>query len=112
MIGCMRPLSRACAGQVWGEFRKESYKRHRILGRVTLLSMALAMLTAARYALLHLAGDTAAEKVRLPCMLANIARQCCCRYTSTALSVRGLCCRAGLSGACMPHSGEESCMSS
>ena len=69
-------LSMALAHQVWGEFRKENYRRHRIIGRVTLLSMALAMLTAARYALFHLAGDSAAEKVRLPCTLQSIAWLC------------------------------------
>ena len=72
----MTLLSTALVGQVWGQFRKENYKRHRIIGRVILLSMARAMLTAAGYALLHLAGDSAAEKVRLPCTLQSIAWQC------------------------------------
>lgn len=62
------------AMQIWGGFRSQNYRRHRIIGRFTLISMVLAMVTVFRYALFHLAGDSLAEKV-LSAGLANVLNQ-------------------------------------
>ncbi|BDA48301.1 hypothetical protein COCOBI_11-5610 [Coccomyxa sp. Obi] len=57
LAGVLWPL------QIWGGFRSQSYRRHRIIGRIALMSMVLAMVTASRYALFHLAEESLAEKV-------------------------------------------------
>jgi hypothetical protein len=49
--------------QIWHSFRSEDYRRHRIVGRLALLNMAGALVSAAAFTVEHLRSDSLAEKV-------------------------------------------------
>lgn len=57
--------------QVWGPFRQESYKRHKIIGKIVMASLLGAYATASVIALGLLGSDEWAEKVLPNCSCQN-----------------------------------------
>ena len=52
-----------CMTQIWKAFRQESYTRHRIIGRIVMISLLISHVTAAVIAGRHLQSDKTSEKV-------------------------------------------------
>jgi hypothetical protein len=49
--------------QIWHSFRSEDYKRHRMIGRLVVLNMVGALISASAFTIDHLRSDSLAEKV-------------------------------------------------